>query len=58
MVMELFTALLFVCGLPLAIFWAGWTACYFLVVKYRFRVETRFEEQPPRNATKQQGWQP
>lgn len=57
--MEVLSALLVVCGLPLVIFLAGWLACYFLVVKYRFHVEKRFEEQPGRSSsTTQAGWQP
>lgn len=56
--MEVLTALLVVCGLPLVFFAAGWMACYFLVVKYRFHVERRYEEQPGRSGATQTSWQP
>jgi hypothetical protein len=57
--MEVLSVFFVLCGLPLAIFLAGWISCYLLVVKYRFHVERRYdEEQPGRGATTQAGWQP
>lgn len=59
--MEFLSVFLVLCGLPLAIFLAGWTACYLLVVKYRFRMERRWEvdEQGSRGAgVRQAEWQP
>lgn len=58
--MEVLTVLFVICGLPLAIFVAGWMACYLMVVKYRFRMERRFAEgqQPGRSGSMQPDWQP
>lgn len=41
--MEFLSVFFVLCGMPLIIFLAGWTACYLLVVKYRFRLERRWE---------------
>lgn len=57
--MEVLFALLVICGLPLALFLAGWISCYLLVVKYRFHVERRWDqgqETPARS--RQPEWQP
>jgi hypothetical protein len=57
--MEVLSVFLVLCGLPLAIFLAGWTACYLLVVKYRFRMERRWEDDPGVQAsTRAASWQP
>lgn len=57
--MEFLSVFLVLCGLPLAIFLAGWTACYLLVVKYRFSVQRRWDvEQQPTGHRNQPEWQP
>lgn len=58
--MEVLTAFGVICGLPLLLFWLGWVSCYLLVIKYRFRVERRWdqgqESQPARRQAAE--WQP
>ena len=53
---------LFFCLGPLLLFGAGWFSCYFLLVKYRFRFERRFEaeESSPVRAGRgrEQAWEP
>lgn len=59
--MEILNVLFVLCGLPLAIFLAGWMACYLLVVKYRFSVQRRYEtdQQPAGHRPGSQvEWQP
>lgn len=57
--MEILNVFLVLCGLPLFFFLAGWIACYVLLVKYRFRMERRFDDDPPNvRAGRQAEWQP
>lgn len=56
--MEVLGALLIICGLPLALFLAGWISCYLLVVKFRFHVERRWEAEETPASARQPGWQP
>ncbi len=55
--MEVLGALLIVCGLPLALFLAGWVSCYLLVVKYRFHVERRWETEQTPARSREVEWQ-
>ncbi|MCL4295245.1 MAG: hypothetical protein KJ077_05935 [Anaerolineae bacterium] len=55
--MEVLGALLIVCGLPLALFLAGWVSCYLLVVKYRFHVERRWETGEAAVRSREVEWQ-
>lgn len=52
---------LFFCLGPLLLFGAGWFSCYFLLVKYRFRFERRFEAEEsslPARAGREHAWEP
>lgn len=48
---------------PLLLFGAGWFSCYFLLVKYRFRFERRFEAEESSSSVRagrgrEHAWEP